>query len=136
VGRRTVCSALHPVALSKEKRFDKYHAVLSLANWSYYKAARILLMMLLKSSTSFSRRWTVEVTFEEVIDTQPDTFTTKPFEIKDLQRGVETTLDRMNAEGFGEENIRYYSLKAINREPLEFKIKPFGKPGLPFGQQL
>jgi len=46
VGRRTVCSALRAVGLSQEKRFDKYHAVLSKAKWSCYKAARILLLML------------------------------------------------------------------------------------------
>lgn len=46
VGRRTVCSALRAVGLSQEKRFDKYHAVLSIAKWSCYKAARILLGML------------------------------------------------------------------------------------------
>lgn len=46
VGRRTVCSALRAVGLSQEKRFDKYHAVLSIAKWSCYKAAQILLLML------------------------------------------------------------------------------------------
>ena len=43
VGRRTVCSALRAVGLSQEKRFHKFHRVLSLAKWSCYKAARILL---------------------------------------------------------------------------------------------
>ena len=46
VGRRTVCSALRAVGLSQEKRFDKYHAVLSKAKWSAYRAAGILLKML------------------------------------------------------------------------------------------
>jgi len=46
VGRRTVCSALRAVGLSHEKRFDKYHAVLSKAKWSAYQSARILLGLL------------------------------------------------------------------------------------------
>ena len=47
VGRRTVCSALRAVGLQSEKHFHKYHRVLSLAKWSPYKAARILLKLLL-----------------------------------------------------------------------------------------
>ncbi len=46
VGRRTVCSALRAVGLSDEKRFHKYHRVLSMAKWSCYKAARQVLRML------------------------------------------------------------------------------------------
>jgi len=46
VGRRTVCSALRAVGLSQQQQFHKYHRVLSLAKWSCYKAARILLRML------------------------------------------------------------------------------------------
>lgn len=48
VGRRTVCSALRAVGLSEEKRFHKYHRVLSLAKWSCFKASRILLQMLVE----------------------------------------------------------------------------------------
>lgn len=47
VGRRTVCSALRAVGLHAEKRFHKYHRVLSLAKWSPYKAASIVLQLLL-----------------------------------------------------------------------------------------
>lgn len=46
VGRRTVCSALRAVGLHGEKRFHKYHRVLSLAKWSPRKAAAILLRLL------------------------------------------------------------------------------------------
>lgn len=46
VGRRTVCSALRAIGLSQEKRFDKYHAVLSITKWSCYKAAGVLLKLL------------------------------------------------------------------------------------------
>lgn len=48
VGRRTVCSALRAVGLNLEKRFHKYHRVLSLDKWSCYKAAQILLRLLVK----------------------------------------------------------------------------------------
>lgn len=37
--------------------------------------------------------------FKEVIDTQPYAFITKPFDKKDLKRGIETTLKRMVVEG-------------------------------------
>lgn len=48
VGRRTVCSALRAVGLGQEKQFHKFHRVLSLAKWSCYKAARVLLLMLVE----------------------------------------------------------------------------------------
>jgi CheY-like chemotaxis protein len=37
--------------------------------------------------------------FKQVIHIQPYAFITKPFDKKDLQRGIETALDRMVAEG-------------------------------------
>lgn len=46
-GKRTVCSLLRIVGLSKEKNFHKYHRVLSLARWSARKGARMLLGQLL-----------------------------------------------------------------------------------------
>lgn len=47
VGRRTVCSALRAVGLSDEKRFHKYHWVLSSAKWSCYSASQIVLRLLI-----------------------------------------------------------------------------------------
>lgn len=47
VGRRTVCSALRAMGLEHEKRFHKYHRVLSKAKWSAYQGARILLDLLI-----------------------------------------------------------------------------------------
>lgn len=38
--------------------------------------------------------------FKGLIDTQPYAFITKPFDEKDLKRGIETALKRMVAEGF------------------------------------
>ncbi len=46
-GRRTVCNALRAVGLQAEKRFHKFHRVLSLSNWSAHKAARQLLLLLI-----------------------------------------------------------------------------------------
>lgn len=43
--------------------------------------------------------------FKELIDTQPYAFITKPFDNKDLKRGIETTLKRMGAEGFWEKEV-------------------------------
>jgi hypothetical protein len=48
VGRRTVCSALRAVGLQGEKRFHKYHRVLSLAKWSPHKGASMLLRLLVE----------------------------------------------------------------------------------------
>ena len=48
-GKRTVCAVLRILGLSKEPHFHKYHRVLSLANWSARKGARILLSQLLAS---------------------------------------------------------------------------------------
>ena len=48
IGRRTVCSALRAVGLHREKRFHKYHRVLSLAKWSCYKAAQVLVLLLVE----------------------------------------------------------------------------------------
>ena len=66
VGRRTVCSALRAVGLSQERRFDKYHGVLSVAKWSCYKAARILLLLLVDhfSKTSDALVFGIDETIE------------------------------------------------------------------------
>lgn len=49
VGRRTVCSALRAVGLEHEKRFHKYHRVLSKAKWSAHNGSRIMLDLLVKA---------------------------------------------------------------------------------------
>ena len=48
-GRRTVSSALHAMGLGQEKRFHRYHRVLSCANWSSREASRILLGLLVEA---------------------------------------------------------------------------------------
>lgn len=45
-GKRTVSSALRAVGLQNEKRFHKYHRVLSTSKWSAFQAARILLNLI------------------------------------------------------------------------------------------
>ena len=47
VKARTVCSALRSTCLQDLKQFHKFHRVLSLSKWSSYKAAKVLLKMLL-----------------------------------------------------------------------------------------
>ena len=41
-------------------------------------------------------------TFNKAVEVQPYAFITKPFDEKDLKRGIETTLKRMVAEGLWE----------------------------------
>ncbi len=45
-GRRTVSSALHAMGLNQEKRFHRFHRVLSRASWSSREASRVLLGLL------------------------------------------------------------------------------------------
>lgn len=51
VGRRTVCSALRAVGLGEERRFHKYHRVLSKARWCARQCARLLLFALVDRFT-------------------------------------------------------------------------------------
>src|SRR5215210_3438574 len=48
-GCRTVSSALRAMGLDHEKRFHRYHRVLSRASWSSLEASRILLGLLLEA---------------------------------------------------------------------------------------
>jgi hypothetical protein len=49
-GKRTVASALRAMGLDQEKRFHRYHWVLSCARWSSRKASRVLLGLLVEHS--------------------------------------------------------------------------------------
>lgn len=48
-GKRTVASALRAVGLEDERRFCRYHRVLSRARWSSKEASRILLRLLVEA---------------------------------------------------------------------------------------
>ena len=48
-GKRTVASALRAVGLQQERRFCRYHRVLSRAKWSTQEASRILLGLLVEA---------------------------------------------------------------------------------------
>src|ERR687898_313949 len=48
-GRRTVSSALRAMGLDRERRFHRYHRVLSSARWSSLQASRNLLGLLLEA---------------------------------------------------------------------------------------
>jgi hypothetical protein len=48
-GRRTVSSALRAMGLDRQKRFHRYHRVLSRASWSSREASRILLGLLVEA---------------------------------------------------------------------------------------
>jgi len=47
-GKRTVASALRAVGLEDERRFCRYHRILSRAKWSSKEASRILLGLLVE----------------------------------------------------------------------------------------
>lgn len=46
-GKRTVSSALRAIGLSQERRFERYHRVLSKAKWNGFKLSKILLGLLI-----------------------------------------------------------------------------------------
>ena len=48
-GRRTVSSALRAMGLDQERRFHRYHRVLSRASWSSREASRVLLGLLVEA---------------------------------------------------------------------------------------
>src|SRR5215213_4758403 len=48
-GRRTISSALRAMGLDQEKRFHRYHRVLSRASWSSREASRVLLGLLVEA---------------------------------------------------------------------------------------
>src|SRR4051794_35397752 len=48
-GRRTVVCALRAMGLDQEKRFHRYHRVLSRASWSSREASRVLLGLLVEA---------------------------------------------------------------------------------------
>jgi hypothetical protein len=48
-GKRTVASALRAMGLDQEKRFHRYHRVLSRASWSSREVARVLLGLLVEA---------------------------------------------------------------------------------------
>jgi len=52
VGKRTVCGCLKTVGLGSERRFHKYHRLLSLAKWSAYQASQVLLNLLINTFCS------------------------------------------------------------------------------------
>src|ERR671912_1797765 len=48
-GKRTVASALRAVGLEEERRFCRYHRVLSRAVWSSREVSRVLLRLLIEA---------------------------------------------------------------------------------------
>jgi hypothetical protein len=51
-GRRTVSSALRAMGLDQERRFHRYHRVLSQASWSSREVSRVLLSLLVEALVS------------------------------------------------------------------------------------
>jgi AmiR/NasT family two-component response regulator len=74
--------------------------------------------------------------FKQIIQAQPFAFIAKPFEMKDLKRGLNTALDRMRTEDIWKVNISHSPAEKPSSEPSGFSDLPFGKRRLPFGQLL
>lgn len=60
--------------------------------------------------------------FKSIIEMQAYAFISKPFEEKDLQKGIETALNRMISEG----KWPKHALKGQHKIPPGFSDKPFG----------
>ncbi len=56
-GRRTVSSVLRVMGLDQEKRFHRYHRVLSRASWSSTEASHVLLGVLVETFSCPKVRW-------------------------------------------------------------------------------
>ena len=64
-GPRTVASVLRVMGLGGERRFEKYHRVLSRARWSGLQGAKILLGLLI---ALLPRDWPLTVVADETIE--------------------------------------------------------------------
>jgi hypothetical protein len=64
-GRRTVSSALRAMGLDQEKRFHRYHRVMSRARWSSTEASRVLLGSLVEA---FAPEGTLVLAIDETLE--------------------------------------------------------------------
>jgi hypothetical protein len=64
-GPRTVAAVLRVVGLGTERRFEKYHRVLSRARWSGLQGAKILLGLLV---ALLPREWPMVVGIDETVE--------------------------------------------------------------------
>ena len=64
-GPRTVASVLRVMGLSEERRFEKYHRVLSRARWSGLQGAKILLGLLI---TMLPASWPILIGVDETLE--------------------------------------------------------------------
>ena len=62
---RTIAAILRVLGLSNEKKFDRFHWVLSAANWSIFKASKLLLFLIIKI---FSLDKRVEIVVDETLE--------------------------------------------------------------------
>src|SRR5918999_1748344 len=64
-GRRTVAAALRAMGLAQDRRFVRYHRVLSRARWSGLAVGRVLLEMLV---AAFARDGPLVVGLDETVE--------------------------------------------------------------------
>ena len=74
-GPRTVASVLRVMGLGGERRFEKYHRVLSRARWSGLQGAKILLGLLI---ALLPRDWPLTVVADETIERRKGRRNTRP----------------------------------------------------------
>ena len=64
-GNRTVCGVLRTLGLQNERKWDRYHNVLSRAKWSAYKCSKILLYILIRT---FVKDKTIVVGLDDTVE--------------------------------------------------------------------
>jgi len=117
-GPRTVASALRVMGLGGERRFEKYHRVLSRARWSGLQGAKILLGLLVL----LLPRWVpVEIVVDETIERRKGARIKAKGRYRDAVRSTKDTV------------VKCYGLKWISLMllvPLPWSTRPWALPFL------
>ena len=117
-GPRTVASVLRVMGLGGERRFEKYHRVLSRARWSGLQGARILLGLLIMLLPSWIP---VEIVADETIERRKGTRIKAKGRYRDAVRSTKGTV------------VKCYGLKWISLMllvPLPWSPRPWALPFL------
>ena len=117
-GPRTVAAVLRVMGLGGERRFEKYHRVLSRARWSGLQGAKILLGLLVV----LLPRWvSVEIVVDETIERRKGARIKAKGRYRDAVRSTKGTV------------VKCYGLKWINLMllvPLPWSTRPWALPFL------
>jgi hypothetical protein len=117
-GPRTVASVLRVMGLGGERRFEKYHRVLSRARWSGFQGAKILLGLLVM----LLPRWVpVEIVVDETIERRKGGQIKAKGRYRDAVRSTKGTV----AKCYG---LKWISLMLL--VPLPWSTRPWALPFL------